>query len=222
MPLARPCEMIKASPDNQNTRRRRDRSDIRNLLIESAIIEFAAHGFEGSSTRSIAERADAHQPQINYHFASKFQLWRATVDHLFELLDKTFSGIDEIEDPAESFAAGIRRLVYFAAEHPHLNRIIVQESSSSNPRMQWLTEVHVRPRFEQRRKLWRDLQEAGVAAPIPDELVHHVLIGAASQPYVSSSETELLLGLEQLDWALINAHAEGLVTTLLPGLDRLR
>tara|TARA_B110000238_G_C15996241_1_gene382398 strand:- start:642 stop:908 length:267 start_codon:yes stop_codon:yes gene_type:complete len=88
--------------------------------------------------------------------------------------------------------------------------------------MQWLTEVHVRPRFEQRRKLWRDLQEAGVAAPIPDELVHHVLIGAASQPYVSSSETELLLGLEQLDWALINAHAEGLVTTLLPGLDRLR
>ncbi len=58
------------------------------------------------------------------------------------------------------------------------------------------------------------------AAPIPDELVHHVLIGAAAQPYVSSSESELPLGLAQLGPSLIDAHAEGLVTTLLPGLKR--
>lgn len=199
---------------------RRDRSDIRELLVESAIIEFAARGFDGASTRAIAERADAHQPQINYHFASKFELWRATVDHLFELLDEEFTGVDDIYDPAERFAEGIRRLVHFAANHPHLNRIIVQEASSSNPRMQWLTEAHVRPRFNMRRQLWRELREAGIAAPIPDEIIHHVLIGAASQPYVSSSETELLLERDELDSSLIDAHTEGLVTTLLPGYKR--
>jgi TetR/AcrR family transcriptional regulator len=200
-----------------SARVRRDRSDIRELLIQSAVVEFAASGFNGASTRSIAERADAHQPQINYHFASKLELWRATVDHLFGLLDEKLTGIDDIEDPAESFAENIRRLVHFAAEHPHLNRIIVQEASSLNPRMLWLTNVHIRPRFNLRRQLWRNLQEAGIAAPIPDELVHHVLIGAASQPYVSSYETKLLLERQELDSRLVDAHAEGLVTTLLPG-----
>ena len=33
--------------------------------------EFAAHGFEGASTRAIAAAAGTHQPQINYHFESK-------------------------------------------------------------------------------------------------------------------------------------------------------
>lgn len=197
---------------------RRDRSDIRDLLIESAVIEFAAHGFEGASTRSIAERADAHQPQINYHFASKQELWRAAVDHLFDLLDTELAGIDDIEDAGEAFAEGIRRLVHFAAAHPHLNRIIVQEASSSNPRTRWLTETHVRPRFEARRAIWRQLRTDGVAAPIPDELIHHILIGAASFAYVAGSETRLLLGTDQLDPALVDAHAEGLVSTLLPGL----
>lgn len=197
---------------------RRDRSDIRDLLIESAIIEFAAHGFEGASTRSIAERADAHQPQINYHFASKLELWRAAVDHLFDLLDAELAGIDDIDDPGEAFAESIRRLVHFAAANPHLNRIIVQEASSSNPRTRWLTETHVRPRFEVRRAIWRQLRAEGIAAPIPDELVHHILIGAASFAYVAGSETRLLLGTDKLDPVLVDAHAEGLVETLLPGL----
>jgi AcrR family transcriptional regulator len=50
------------------------------------LVEFAAKGFHGASTRSIAERVDAYQPQINYHFESKEALWTAAVDHLFDLL----------------------------------------------------------------------------------------------------------------------------------------
>ncbi|NBR91752.1 MAG: TetR/AcrR family transcriptional regulator, partial [Rhodobacteraceae bacterium] len=45
--------------------------------------EFARNGFAGASTRAIAIRAGAHQPQINYHFSSKEALWRAVVDDLF-------------------------------------------------------------------------------------------------------------------------------------------
>lgn len=210
------------STDPPTPRVRRDRSDIRELLIKSAIIEFAAYGFEGGSTRSIAERADAHQPQINYHFASKHDLWQAAVDHLFDLLDADLAGMEEIEDPAEAFAEGIRRLVHFAAVNPDLNRIIVQEASSSTPRSRWLTETHVRPRFEIRRKIWRRLRAEGIAAPIPDELLHHVLIGAASLAYVAGSETRLLLGTPELDPDLIDAHAEGLVATFLPGLSQNR
>src|ERR1700687_4009811 len=72
---------------------RRTRDDIRQRLLESALVEFGAKGFDGASTRSIAQRVDAHQPQINYHFASKAALWAAAVDYLFGRLGEELAGL---------------------------------------------------------------------------------------------------------------------------------
>jgi hypothetical protein len=52
-------------------RHRRPRADIREELLKSALVEFGAKGFDGASTRAIAARIQARQPQINYHFESK-------------------------------------------------------------------------------------------------------------------------------------------------------
>ncbi|MBT8208682.1 MAG: TetR/AcrR family transcriptional regulator [Acidimicrobiia bacterium] len=197
---------------------RRDRGDIRELLLEAATAEFGEHGFEGASTRAIAARVDAHQPQINYHFASKDDLWRSTVDHLFSLLDAAMVGVNEIEEPGEAFAESIRRLVRFAAVHPELNRIMVQEASSPSARMEWVTETHIRPRFEQRREIWKKLRRDGIAAPVDELVMHYVLIGAASLPYVNAPEAELLFGSSPTGPQRIEAHAESLVATFLPGL----
>src|SRR5258706_6439614 len=100
---------------------RRTRDDIRELLLESALVEFGAKGFDGASTRSIAQRVDAHQPQINYHFDSKEALWFAAVHHLFDLLGEEVAGVslparvDHPQDLALVFAYAIRPLVRFAA-----------------------------------------------------------------------------------------------------------
>ena len=197
---------------------RRNRSDIRELLLDAAAIEFGERGFDGASTRAIAASVDAHQPQINYHFASKDELWRATVDRLFTLLDETMGAVDEKLDPAETFAERIRLLVRFAAAHPELNRIMVQEASSPSERMEWVTETYVRPRFDERRRIWRQLREDGIAAPLDDLFMHYVLIGSASLPYVNAPEAEILFGSPPTDEERVEAHAESLVATLLPGL----
>src|SRR5437660_9524361 len=98
---------------------RRTREDIRQRLLESALVEFGAKGFDGASTRSIAQRVDAHQPQINYHFDSKEALWFAAVDHLFGLLGAALVDIPlpAGDDPvalAAAFAQAVRRFVQFA------------------------------------------------------------------------------------------------------------
>ena len=115
-------------------RQRRVRSDIREALLNAALIEFGAKGFDGASTRAIAARIDAHQPQIHYHFESKTALWTAAVDHLFGLLGKAMAGVlptdlasIEVPELAAAFADGIRRFVEFAARHPELNQIMVHE-----------------------------------------------------------------------------------------------
>jgi len=45
-----------------------------------------------------------------------------------------------------------------------------------------------------------------------------MLIGAASLPYVNASEVRLLTGRDPKSPSWIDAHADGLVAILLPGL----
>src|ERR1700704_5229556 len=87
---------------------RRTKDDNRQQLLDSALVEFGAKGFDGASTRSIAQRIDAHQPQINYHFASKEALWAEAVDHLFGLLGAEVADLPltaGTDDPAKLAAA---------------------------------------------------------------------------------------------------------------------
>jgi AcrR family transcriptional regulator len=200
------------------------RTDIREALLESALVEFGAKGFDGASTRAIARRVEAHQPQINYHFESKAALWNAAVDHLFGLLGETLNGVlparpteVDVSDLAVAFADGIRRFVRFAAEHPELNQIMVHEGTAASERLAWMTEVHVKPLFDGIRPAWKMLCDAGVAAPIDAEILYYVLVGAASLPYVNAPEVRILTGRDPSDPEWISAHADGLVSILLPG-----
>jgi AcrR family transcriptional regulator len=189
--------------------------------------EFAARGFDGASTRAIAARVGAHQPQINYHFASKEALWRAAADHLFGLLNAELDGIGlDLESVgalpagglARRFGDAIRRFVRFAARHPELNRIMVHEGCTTTDRLRWLTEQYIRPIHVLIGATWTRLRGAGIAAPVPVEVVHHVLVGAASLPYVVSAEVELLGFRTPTEPQWVEAHADGLVAALLPGM----
>jgi len=214
----------KAKAPNK-VRLRRSRSDIREELLQSALVEFGAKGFDGASTRAIARRVEAHQPQINYHFESKAALWTAAVDYLFGLLVEALdggipadlTGID-MAQLASAFADGIRRFVRFAAEHPELNQIMVHEGTAASDRLAWMTETHVKPVFDGIRPAWQMLRKAGVAAPIDHEILYYVLVGAASLPYVNASEVRLLTGRNPNDPEWIDAHATALIAILLPGL----
>lgn len=206
-------------------RARRDRADLRRRLLEAALHEFAAHGFVGASTRAIAHSVGAHQPQINYHFASKDALWRAAIDHLFANMNEALGiaalgNVAKLETTqlAAEFATMLRRLVTFVAANPELNRIMVHEATSPGERLDWLTEQHVRPYFDGMRPLWRRLVKAGIAAPIDDRLIHHVLLGASSLVFVNAHEFSSLVGESPTTRKWIDRHADGLIAMLLPGL----
>jgi TetR/AcrR family transcriptional regulator len=220
--------MERKTPTPTKVRLRRTRTDIREALLESALVEFGAKGFDGASTRAIASRVHAHQPQINYHFESKAALWRAAVDHLFGLLREAFDGhlptsLTGIDVPAlaTAFADAIRRFVAFAAKHPELNQIMVHEGTAASDRLTWMTNTHVKPFFDGIRPMWQVLRDADVAAPIDSELLYYVLVGAASLPYVNAPEFRLLTGRDPADPNWIDTHANGLVAILLPGLPAL-
>jgi len=208
-------------------RTRRARADIRESLLQSALVEFGAKGFDGASTRAIAQRVEAHQPQINYHFESKEALWTTSVDYLFGLLGEALDGalpadLAEVSmsDLAAAFAEGIRRFVRFAAAHPELNQIMVHVGTAASDRLTWIAETHIKPYFEAIGSAWRTLRDAGWVAPIDSDVLYYLLVGAVAQPYVTASEVRLLAGRDPRDPEWIDAHAEALVTLLLPGLSQ--
>jgi len=144
---------------------------IATALLEAAAVEFAAHGYDGASTRRIAERAGAHQPQINYHFTSKEHLWRETVNRLFGLMaidtpadDR--GGPGDGDDLSVAFAATLRRFIHFSADHPELNRIINLEATTPSPRLDWLVATHLRPLYELVDGVWTALRASGRGADL--------------------------------------------------------
>jgi AcrR family transcriptional regulator len=217
------CKMSAPSPASSTAtsvgRRRQQRAEpTRAALLEAALVEFAAHGYDGASTRRIAARARTPQPQINYHFESKRALWCAAVDHLFTRLDASLErhiGTDRRPaDDRERFAQTIRAFVHAAAELPELNRIMVQEATVDSDRLRWIVERHTRPRFEVLTAEWRRLRAAGLVADLDEVVVYYSMVGAASLAYVNAPEARLF-GHDTLDPAFVEAHADAVVAGLL-------
>ena len=61
--------------------------DTRRRILETAIEAFAVNGYDGVSTRQLAERAGVNLPAIQYYFGSKEGLYRAAIDHIVRQIE---------------------------------------------------------------------------------------------------------------------------------------
>lgn len=217
------------SPAPGRSRRNRGSEVVRAALLDAAIGEFAAMGFAGASGRRIAAAAGAHQSQINYHFASIEELWKAALLQLLDELDAAIvdqlGGIEvdvdqlegiEVDDMAGAFAAVVRGLVHFAARRPELNRIMMHEGAAPGPRLAWFVDERLRRRHADLLAAWEALRGTGVAAAVDPDVLYHSIIGAASLLYANAPEAELL-GIDPADPSVIERHADSLVALFLPG-----
>jgi len=60
--------------------------DTRTSLLNTAILLFGQHGYDGVTTRMLAEAANANVAAIKYYFGSKDALYAATIDHIVKLV----------------------------------------------------------------------------------------------------------------------------------------
>ena len=83
---AKDLSKSKAAAKKPQSRARRSRQDrgieTRNRLIEAALDSFGRLGFDGASTRQIADKAGINIALIKYHFGSKEALHVAVAEHI--------------------------------------------------------------------------------------------------------------------------------------------
>jgi|SRR5271166_5782717 len=82
--------------------------DTRQRLIDAALVVFGAYGFEGASTRVIAEKAGANLAAIPYYFGGKEGLYRAAAQSV-------------VEECKKEIAPAIRKADSLCAQH-HVSR----------------------------------------------------------------------------------------------------
>lgn len=199
-------------------RRRSGSHEVRERILQSAAREFASLGFDGASTRTIAERSGVHQAQIGYHVGSKEDLWRATVDFLFARLR---SHLDQalpesldlpVVDPVAVFADVIRRHVAHTAKHPELSRIMLMETGTKSARVDWLLKNHVRPTLAALELVWAEVRAVGGGRNVSAEEVFMVMIGLAPTPFAQAGLMRPLLGAER---CTPKRHAEAMIDWIL-------
>jgi AcrR family transcriptional regulator len=84
--------------DDANGARLKRGDATRKRLIDAAIEIFAVNGFDGASTRMLAERAKANLGAIPYYFGSKAGLYRASAQHIADgLSEKMLGTVLEVE-----------------------------------------------------------------------------------------------------------------------------
>lgn len=111
-----------APPSNRFARRR---AETRQALVRAARQILAESGDTSVSIQAIADRADVGFGSFYNHFESKTALFDAAVaDALDEYGQAIDEAVQEIDDPAELVAAGVRLSAKMAGSHPEIMQIL--------------------------------------------------------------------------------------------------
>ena len=193
-------------------------------LLDAAIEAFSENGFKGTSTRDIAERAGVHHPLITYHFKNKDQLWRAAADRVFRDFRRSLaSSLEEHrhESPKRRMASLIRAYVHYAKGQPALHKVMVQEASYPNPRLDWLIETHLKPFFDATFELLEELQAIGVAPRGNPKLLFNMIRLSSGGLLALGNELKQSSGIDVDKEETLDEIAEMVVEVFLPGEPQL-
>ena len=166
----------------------------RGRIIAAAKTHFAAHGYEGASTRKIAEEVGVAQSLLLYHFETKDDLWKSVMDLMFAEYEVVLqSALDtENEDAADKLKAIIIAFVDYCRNDPDLHRVMVTEGRSSTDRLAWLIENHVRRGYDLTISLIKQGQKDGTVRRGDPRLVYYSIIAIAGTIYSLEPEMHLL------------------------------
>ncbi|GGY90108.1 TetR/AcrR family transcriptional regulator [Novosphingobium colocasiae] len=193
---AHPVTVDQKAPAKRRVRVSRRGDDVRERVLKAALECFGAFGFEGTSTRAVAEHADVTHTLVLYHFRSKEQLWIATIDNA---LGRYSAEMEEHLAGADDTAAGalrtfIEQFIRLSARQPQIHRILTMESNQDTTRLNWVIENYLRRHFAKVRELIRAGQEQGLVRQCDPARLYYMIIGAGGTPFTVSTEYRALTG----------------------------
>lgn len=196
------------------TRKRQPRANrVRKLLLDVALDCFSTNGFNGTSTRMIAEASGFSHSLVTYHFESKDKLWIATME---EVIGSHASRVERIVNGHPHLSAAdrleifIEEVVRAFQTKPQIHQIFTQQSTQTSERLDWLVDHYVRSQFEQVTQLIKEGQDEGAVREGDPARIYYFIISAAGMPFAVAREYKMLTGRDMFS----PAEVYHMVTTL--------
>jgi AcrR family transcriptional regulator len=192
----------------------------REKLLTAAIERFAAVGYEAATTRDIEAAAGIKRGLIAYHYKTKEALWKAALTWLFERASAELAAAERHGadvDPRARLRYFVRAYVRFCARYPVVNRIMVQEGTHDDWRLAWLIEHFVAPWYRRVQALLESARGLGAAPAMEPLHFYYILTGGSALIFAMAPEARQLAGVDTLDRAVVDAHADAMVNLLFPG-----
>ncbi|MCZ6854443.1 MAG: TetR/AcrR family transcriptional regulator [Gammaproteobacteria bacterium] len=177
----------------------------------AALTEFANLGFEGASTRGIAERADVNHTLITHHFGSKETLWKETASYIFglyaEQLQRRRDGLAGVDEPIVVKLL-LKEFILFSAHYPAFHRFMLQANQGNPERLGWLVNEFLLPRNNAEVLLCDQAQDAGLF-PSGDSLhLRYLFIGAVTSIFTLAGEYQQISGEDPFSSEMIDRHVD--------------
>jgi AcrR family transcriptional regulator len=192
----------------------------REKLLEAAIRAFASVGYDAASTREIESDAGVNRGLIAYHFKTKDALWKAAVEWLFAQAAAELAAAEQRAvdiDPVARLRFFVRAIVRFSARYPEVNRLMIEEGTQDDWRLDWLVERFVGPWYRRAELLFKEARALGMAPDMAFPHFYYILTGAAALPFSMAPEARRLARIDTTREAFIDAHADALANLLFPG-----
>jgi TetR/AcrR family transcriptional regulator len=183
----------------------------RRAILDAALDEFAEKGFEGASTRTIAERAGVDHTLITYHFRNKDTLWKAVAENSFELIESMWDAAvppDQDVDPVDRVRAEFRTFLQFTMEHTAFHHFMLRENQGPSPRLPWLVKRLLHRTMDRVVPQIREAQADGRVIEGDPVLVYYMLVGMTSVLSSLRGELRLTMPRPPIDEASIQRYWE--------------
>ena len=171
--------------------------DVRARVLRAALECFGAFGYDGTSTRAVAERANVTHTLVIYHFGSKEELWTAAMDEALAGYEAAVSknlANDEGRSAGDVLKRFIEQFIRLSAEAPEIHRIMTMEGNQDTPRLRWVIDNHLRSHFSQVRDVIRRAQAEGSVRECDAARLYYYIIGGGGTLFNLSTEYRELTG----------------------------
>jgi AcrR family transcriptional regulator len=178
-------------------------------IIRAAMSQFAQVGFEAATTRGIAEAADVPHSLVIYHFRSKDELWHEAVREAVQwYARRDFGVLGPVKDgdPVARLKRNFAQYIRFSAENPDFFLMLSQENRAPSERLTWLMERHSAPTTTYLTELIRKAQDLGAFVEGDPVTLLYLFLGAATSPYRSAPEMQILTGRSPMTPEAVEAH----------------
>lgn len=208
--------------DGEHPAPRRRRGGGRERILEAALEQFAARGFEAVSTSDIARQAHTSQSVVLYHFGTKENLWQEAMRLLFNRVDPRQAAASpeaaEPDAPLERLKGLLRRFVLVSARHPELGQVIFREGAAGGERLEWLLRELAGETYAYFAEALESAVRAGLIRPHDPVQLTLMLHGAGATLFNLPALSRALLGRSPFDPEVIDRQVAMVTEILLGGL----